>query len=256
MKILFCITLLIILCVPLLIKGQVKQMDISNIKPSPDPLTPSRAYIPKNLNDCFVELKKILPAQFLEKLKNADNSEVSDEAVNLAGWIVINWKFQEGTDLVRYFDGYLMLSKKYIDDSEVPAELVYRIILPDEVSRFIVNALRLHLNGELKDVEKYLQLIKRWSVAELPPTNDELIFARCKDGVQLEGRIVGDSEENPQVIHYGRCETDNKLWAYERGKGWYLPNAKLTKQIAEFDVFPKLKRTQETVDTFSPDKKN
>lgn len=42
-------------------------------------------------------------------------------------------------------------------------------------------------------------------------------------------------EKMPRVIHYGYCLSDEKLWVFEHGKGWYTPDADLIKRIETID---------------------
>jgi hypothetical protein len=61
-------------------------------------------YIPKDLNDCFTELTRILPAAEIEKLRNIPESELIDYHLGLGMWIRNNWGLWGGSRLSRWFN--------------------------------------------------------------------------------------------------------------------------------------------------------
>jgi hypothetical protein len=86
-------------------------------------------YIPKDLNDCFTELTRILPAAEIVKLRNIPESELIDYHLGLGMWIRNNWGLWGGSRLSRWFN----------------AQGIYH---PDDMSGIILTSFWRHLHEE------------------------------------------------------------------------------------------------------------
>ncbi len=76
--------------------------DIYAITPTADKDDPSQFYIPTDLDDCFVELGRMLHPKFVEKLKANDN-EAINQHFGLGLWIRNNWGLWRDSRLKGYF---------------------------------------------------------------------------------------------------------------------------------------------------------
>lgn len=64
-------------------------------------------YIPKNIEECFIELDKILDSDVKEEMKNLRNcGEMIRYHHGLGTWIRNNWGLWGGSRLLKYFQGY------------------------------------------------------------------------------------------------------------------------------------------------------
>ena len=114
--------------------------EIYEISPTPDPDDPDKVYIPKDLDDCFVELSRMLHPSFVEKLKTADETP-TDQHFGLGLWMRNNWRLWGDGRLIDYF---------------------YRIGIfhPDDMSAIILQSYVRHLKDEplrLEEQVKYYQ---------------------------------------------------------------------------------------------------
>jgi hypothetical protein len=72
--------------------------------PPPEPNSPHEFYIPKDLEDCFVELKKMLPPDLLNDIRNRPLDDVLKKYhLNLGMWLRNNWGLWSGSRLADYF---------------------------------------------------------------------------------------------------------------------------------------------------------
>lgn len=95
-----------------------------------------KVYIPKNLEECFIELKKILPKEELEKFKNMpEEKAVSGTHHGLGMWIRNNWHLWGGQTVSPL--------AKYFNDMGIRH--------PDDMSGIILTSFHRHLNN--KDIK-------------------------------------------------------------------------------------------------------
>jgi len=59
-------------------------------------------YIPANLEECFVELKKTLTPEQLTEFKNKKGNELADVHFGLGMWIRNNWGLWQKSRLAKY----------------------------------------------------------------------------------------------------------------------------------------------------------
>ncbi len=96
--------------------------------------TISNVYIPKDLNDCFVQLDIILPKKEREKIKKAGTDDLH---FSLGLWIRNNWRIWGGSRLEKYFRD----RSPYIQ--------------PDNVSSIILRNYYEWLNGNVNIAEEW-----------------------------------------------------------------------------------------------------
>jgi hypothetical protein len=188
------------------------------INPTPDSNQPKGIYIPKDINDCFVELKRMLHPEFIRELKESSKRDLIKHHMGLGMWMRNNWGLWGGSHLQDYF-----------------IELGFRH--PDDISGAIVNSFWRHLNDMSIEIEKEAETSKYyWQIQEEPnkplcPEHSvpiEIMY-------QLNGLIIKENEPLPRCIHVGKCTETNSIWVYEFGKGWSQPEDNIRKRIEELE---------------------
>ena len=189
--------------------GQEK--DKYKLNPTPDPASKYKIYVPKNLEDSFVELKKLLHPDLLKEMKENPEEEMIQYHMGLGLWMRNNWGLWGGSRLSKYFNGI-------------------GIFHPDDMSGIILDSFWRHLNERPIKLEEQLAYYQRfWQV------NAEPKKKRCPhDGSLIKVTMSIDESEGkqPRAIHVGRCKKGH-LWVYELGKGWYKPDASLRQKIEQ-----------------------
>ncbi len=205
--------------------------EIYKINPTPDDNNPFKVYIPKDLEDSFAELNKMLHPKYVKKIKN-DEVELH---MGLGLWIRNNWGLWANSRLAKYF-----------------REL--EVNHPDDMSSIILSNFKLHLNGKPLEVEKQIAYSKEYErlVADPPKKT----FPECKAGIESESlgyKIDETPKKMPRIIHYGYCKSNEKLWVFEHGKGWYMPDSNLVKMIEEPEFpLPNLPETEKKPKSKNP----
>ena len=99
------------------------------------------AYIPKNLEECFNELKKVMTPEQLDEFKNKKEDNVIEYHHSIGRWIRNNWGLWSESRLAKYFNSI-------------------GIHHPDDMSGIILDSFYRHLNGKdirLEEQVKYYQ---------------------------------------------------------------------------------------------------
>src|SRR5438105_150233 len=63
------------------------QEDKGKLTPTPDPSDSSKVYVPRDLEDCFVELKKMLHPDLINDMRNTSEEGMIWYHENLGGWM-------------------------------------------------------------------------------------------------------------------------------------------------------------------------
>ena len=108
-----------------------------------------RVYVPKDLEDCFVELKKMLPSKLMKKIKSREEFNIAEYHHGLGTWIRNSWGLWGGSRLRDYFQNI-------------------GIHHPDDMSSIILLSFHRHLNDEeirlskqVKFYQKYWEIIPK-----------------------------------------------------------------------------------------------
>jgi len=139
-----------------LVVGRLIQYQISygkiyyKLHPSPPEKDSGfEVYVPRGLEDCFVELKKMLPKKLIKKIKDGKESNMIEYHMNLGVWIRNNWGLWKGSQLKSYFEGI-------------------GIHHPDDMSGVILDSFYRHLNnesiglsGQVKVYQKYWEVLPK-----------------------------------------------------------------------------------------------
>lgn len=191
-----------------LVSGSNSQ-DIYRVNPTPDPSAKDNIYIPSDLEDSFVELKRILSPAMLKNMNEGSEESMIGYHMSLGLWIRNNWGLRGGSRLSKYFN------KIGIDNA-------------DDMSGIILDSFWRHLHSKpIKLKEQVASYQMFWKVNREPKQR------KCP----LDGSLIviglgfdESTRTKPRMIHIGKCQKDH-LWAYEWNKGWYRPNASMTKEI-------------------------
>lgn len=76
------------------------------LNPSVDPQSPTKIYIPADLEDCAKELNRILPVALVEEIRSSNENDLVKYHFGLGVWLRNNWGlWMEASHLRRYFLG-------------------------------------------------------------------------------------------------------------------------------------------------------
>ncbi len=104
------------------------------ITPTPDAAAPFRVYVPKDLDDAFVELKKMLSPLLVEDMKHRPQADMILHHHGLGTRIRNNWVLWAGSRLSEHFSAQ-------------------GITHPEDMSGIILDSFWRHLNGRPLDLE-------------------------------------------------------------------------------------------------------
>ena len=80
-------------------------MEENTLTPTPDPASPTNVYIPSNLQDCFRELDRMLPASIVKSIRGSKESDLTQHHFGLGMWMRNNWGlWSDWSRLKKYFD--------------------------------------------------------------------------------------------------------------------------------------------------------
>jgi hypothetical protein len=121
---------------------------VIHLKPTKDQNSPTGLYIPKDLHDCFIELKKMLPVDFVEELRKGKEGDLIQYHLTLGMWIRNHWGLWKGSRLADYF--------KSRD-----------VRHPDDMSAIILTSFWRHLNGQPIGFEEQSEVYREyWNIVQ------------------------------------------------------------------------------------------
>lgn len=98
-------------------------------------------YIPKDLNDSFVQLKKLLKPKDIEKMRRGTEDDMIEYHFGLGMWMRNNWGLWKGSRLAKWFNAQ-------------------GINHPDDMSGIILDSFWRHLNDKPIKLEEQIQYYK------------------------------------------------------------------------------------------------
>jgi len=113
------------------------------INPTEDTKSLTGVYIPKNLEDCFVELKKMLHPELIKEMKSGLEKGMNKYHRGLGMWMRNNWGLWSESQLSKYF-------KKL------------GIHHPDDMSGIILDSFWRHLNNQSLELKNQVQYYKEY----------------------------------------------------------------------------------------------
>ncbi len=98
-------------------------------------------YIPKDLNDCFVQLKKLLKPEDIKKMRRGTEDDMIQYHFGLGMWLRNNWGLWKGSRLTKWFNAQ-------------------GINHPDDMSGIILDSFWRHLNDKPIKLEEQIKYYK------------------------------------------------------------------------------------------------
>ena len=144
------LTIAVLIFVMCSFNAQAQSDSGDKITPTPDPGSKYKVYVPKDLDDCFVELKKMLP----QKIQQAMQATTEDNMIyyhdGLGRWLRNNWGLWGGSQLSEYFEKQGLFH-------------------PDDMSGLILTTFWRHLHNKPLEVEKEITRYKEYWAKQPPP---------------------------------------------------------------------------------------
>jgi hypothetical protein len=113
------------------------------INATKDEKSPTGVYIPTDLDDCFKELKKMLPADLVEKMKSGPEKDMIKYHFGLGTWMRNNWGLWSQSRLREYFQ------KQGLQH-------------PDDMSSVVLKCFWRHLNNKPLKVEEQVKYYQEY----------------------------------------------------------------------------------------------
>lgn len=165
------------------------------LSPTKDSGTLFGVYIPKDVNDAHRELKKMLPARLVTKMKSGTKEDMIKYHFGLGMWIRNNWGLWQGSRLSKYFN-------------EIG---VYH---PDDMSGIILDTFWCDLNGKPQRItERIAAHQEYWKSMEEPKEGSPI------DDAKIRWLITQFPKDNKPkgTVHLGLSVSDKTGWRYEYG---------------------------------------
>ena len=125
-------------------------------------------YVPKDLDDCFVQLKKLLEPEDVEKMKSGTEDDMIEYHFGLGMWMQNNWGLWSGSRLAKWFNGH-------------------GIKHPDDMSGIILDSFWRHLNQKpIKLDEQVENYQDYWKKQETIQQSDPSDSEKAADGNHFE----------------------------------------------------------------------
>jgi Ankyrin repeats (3 copies) len=143
-------------------------------------------YIPKDLDDAFIELQKMLDPRFLAEFRSGTEKELARYHFGLGMWMRNNWGLWKASRLADYFER--------LD-----------IHHPDDMSAIIMTSLHRHLNGKpikLDEQVGYYQAY--WNSPTVKKMIQDAEEARLKKQAEQDTRTKATPEELLLIAAQGR----------------------------------------------------
>jgi hypothetical protein len=130
--------------------AQTQNNSEDKITPTPDLQSKYKIYVPKDLDDCFLELKKMLPQKTLKEMQEKSEKDMIVYHFGLGMWLRNNWGLWGGSRLSEYFN-------------EIGLHH------PDDMSGVILKTFWRHLHDKPLEVEKEIAYYKEYWAKQTPP---------------------------------------------------------------------------------------
>jgi hypothetical protein len=123
--------------------AQRAENHIYNITPTIDRESSTGLYIPKDLEDCFKELKIVLPPALIEEIRSGTEDDMARYHRDLGVWLRNNWGLWSGSRLKDYFNNQ-------------------GIKHPDDMSGIILISFWRHLNNKPIQLREQISYYQRY----------------------------------------------------------------------------------------------
>ena len=115
----------------------------TKINATKDKKSPTGVYIPTDLDDCFKELKKMLPSETVNKMKSGPEKDMIKYHFGLGTWMRNNWGLWAGSRLRDYLH---KLGLRH----------------PDDMSSVILKSFWRHLNGKPLKIDEQVKYYQEY----------------------------------------------------------------------------------------------
>ncbi len=178
---------------------------------SPDSKESDGYLVPNTLDAALTELEHMLPASFKESIRCGTEDNIVWYHHGFGTWIRNNWGLWSGGKLSRYFRSF-------------------GVNHPDDMSGLILTLFWRRLNGLPIDPGSEVHRYKAyWDARKMPPP------FTCPDNAAMKTPtrwiIEQTGPDSWKVLHIVDCDA-GAYWVFEKGRGWYKPDAQLRKRIA------------------------
>lgn len=164
--------------------------------------TIDRIYIPQDLEDCFIQIDKMLNDSLKTEFKqNSEDEFTSKTHFGLGIWIRNNWNLWSDSRLSKYFN-----------DKE--------IYHPDDMSGIILTSYHRKLTNNNINLESQIHYYKTyWKVAEEPKKKD---YPKGVKNIEFNTKQHYNFKENglPGLIHIQSNSKNENYWIYDYHFGW------------------------------------
>jgi hypothetical protein len=154
-------------------------------------------YIPKDLDDCFLQLKKILKPEELEKMKRGTEEDMGRYHFGLGMWMRNNWGLWKGGRLATWFN----------------AKGIHH---PDDMSGIILDSYWRHLNSKPIELDKQIKYYQDyWKKVRIDEQREKVRVERAAQ--RIRGMMMG--------ISLAKGDVPTAIIPNRKGKGlqaWYL----------------------------------
>lgn len=161
-------------------------------------------YIPKNLEDCFIQIDKMLNDSLRTEFKKISEEDFTGKThFGLGIWMRNNWSLWGGSRLSKYFN----------------EKEIYH---PDDMSGIILTSYHRRLTDKKIDLENQISYYKTyWKVAEEPNKKD---YPKGVKKIEFNTKQHYTLKENglPGLLHIQSNSKNEQSWIYDFHFGWKL----------------------------------
>ncbi len=160
-----------------------------------------KSYIPKDLQECFIELDKILPDSIKQSIPTQTEDQFSSRMhMGLGMWMRNNWGLWKGSRLSKYFN------ERGINH-------------PDDMSGIILDSYyRKNSGKEIKLEEQIIYYQSYWKVVKKPAKD---IFPKGVNGLEFNSGMYYESRTKGKgFVHVGTSSKTDDIWIYDYHLGW------------------------------------
>jgi hypothetical protein len=158
-------------------------------------------YIPKDLEDCFIQINKILPDSVKQSMLTQDEHHfTSNMHFGLGLWMRNNWGLWKGSRLSKYFNDL-------------------GIYHPDDMSGIILDSYYRNSTGKEIKLEEQIKYYQNyWKVARRPSKDT---YPNGVKKLEFNSMMYYESKMNGQgCVHVGTSPKSKDIWLYDYYLGW------------------------------------
>jgi hypothetical protein len=160
-----------------------------------------RIYIPKDLEECFIQIDKLLPDSIRQSILTMTEDQFSAKMhMSLGMWMRNNWGLWKGSRLSKYFHEKGIYHPD--DMSGIILDSYYRKLTGKEIE----------LNEQIKHYQNYWKVVKKPTKDSFPEGVKKLDF---KSGMYYDRKTNGQG-----YVHVGTSPQSSHIWLYDYYLGW------------------------------------